>query len=206
MEGVKFEKIFKPVLGGGVAICVIVVIIAIVGSILPASEINPNVANIDTEMDNSDVEINSEKDTTDTVNSIIAIQDVASDSDQIELLPIDCNKDFWQVKLGVAECYDHVFKQGHMTEIAYYSGECEEHNSSEIQELAKKVKLYREDTEYGYAYSVTLPEIGWSISIYDSKIQAIIDAQINGVHESMYDHISIVMYFYENTINIEIAE
>ena len=213
MKGVKFERIFNnPISVVGVAAIFLIMLVVLITCLLsPSSEINSAVANIDTEsaiISNSDVDTNTEKDT-DTVTSVIAIKDVnsGSDSDKQGLLPIDCNNDFWQVKLGIAECYDHVFKQGHMTDTAYYSGDCDKHEPSEIQKLAKEVKLYREDTEYGgYAYSATLPEIGWSIMIDDPKIQAIIDAQINGVQESMYDDISIVLYFYENTINIEIAE
>lgn len=126
--------------------------------------------------------------------------DIASDSDDI-IMPIDCNQDFWAVKYGIAECYDHIFKKGHMRENVYYQGECEEHEPVEINELARQVKLYRDDNG---SYSAVLPEIGWTINLYDEKIKSIIDAQIedNGRIYSL-DEVSIVMYFTDNTLFIE---
>ena len=128
--------------------------------------------------------------------------DIESDSDDV-IKPIDCNPDFWAVKYGIAECYDHILKKNHMQGNIYYQGDCEEHEPTEINELARKVKLYRDD---GGIYTAVLPEIGWTISIYDEKIQSIIDAQIEG-NGGVYfaDDVSIVMFFSDgdNTLSIE---
>lgn len=132
--------------------------------------------------------------------------DSESNVDEV-IKPIDCQQDFWAVKYGIAECYDHIFKKGHMEGKIYYQGDCDRHDAVEINELARKVKLYRDDDDG--KYTAILPEIGWVISIYDEKIQKIIDAQIQGSGEVYpFEEISIVMYYSsnDNSITIETVE
>ena len=141
----------------------------------------------------SEVKTNSEKSiNTDSENS--------SDLDDT-IKPIDCNPDFWAVKYGIAECYDHIFKKNHLHGNTYYQGDCEEHEPTEINELARSVKLYRGDD---YVYTAVLPELGWTITLEDEKLKEIIDAQIEGNGKAYSaDDVSIVMYFYDNTLFIE---
>lgn len=204
MKGKKIDR--KMIIAGIViAMCLFITIVSVV--ISSAKQKNA-VAEVNNYL-STDVVTTSKAELPDTdpATSAIVIEDVESDtdSDDTGLLPADCNHDFWQVKLGIAECYDHVFK-GHMVDTAYYTGTCEKHESSDMQELAKKVKLLREEEDGENAYYAVLPEIGWKVQLFDENLKNIIDAQIAEEGPITEENIIMVIYFYDNNLAIEIAE
>lgn len=189
-----------------VCICLMIFITSIVARIRSSkgeSEMSSS-NSIQSELDQTNVDSSN-----DINKSIVDTHSIVeTDSDDVEVLkPIDCNGDFWAVKVGIAECYDHMFKKGHMTGTTYYQGDCTNHDPKEIQELAKQVKLLRDDDENGGVfYTATLPESGWVVTIYDSKIWEIIDAQIEESGPAYNEEISIVMYYFDNALYIEVSE
>lgn len=181
-------------------ICVILFLVGIVSSVKNKTK------NVDTSASFISQEVASEVVTSElvTVSSSLEVDSTTDlESDEYEVVkPIDCQNDFWAVKYGIAEAYDHLFKKGHMTGTVYYQGDCDNHDPVEINELARKVKLYRDDSG---CYTAILPEIEWSINIYDEKIHEIIDAQIDGSGEVYsFDEISIVIYYLDNDNSITI--
>ena len=200
----KKNKIVIMIMASVVCVFMFVFITSIIARIR-SSKIEPEMSSAIESVENN-VAVSSEmtKSIVDTSSGI----DTDSDSDDIEVLkPIDCNSDFWAVKVGIAECYDHMFKKGHLTGTTYYQGDCLAHDPKEIQELAKKVKLLRSsDEDGGVVYTAILPENEWVVTIYDKKIWAIIDAQIEESGAVYNPEISIVMYYYDNSLQIEIAE
>lgn len=201
---IKFIKNHK-VVAGSVSAIILCIILFVFGTIFAAKakankEMEKVTSSINSEVvstTSSQMPITSPKAETDSNTDT----DTESDSDVIK--PIDCHEDFWSVKHGIAECYDHIFKKGHLNGTEYHEGECDKHDAVEINELARKVKLYRGDDG---SYSAILPEIDWSIIIYDEKIHEIIDAQIDGDGPAYpFNQVSIVMYYSatDNTIMIE---
>ena len=197
-----FEKIDKKVIGIClVSVIVIMFVVGIVGLISSKKQKNvsdDNIQYLQSDLVKNNVSSETENATgidsdSDSENSV----DTETDNDIDDVIqPIDCNRDFWAIKYGIAECCDHIFEKGHMKGNVYYQGECDEHEPTEINELARIVKLYRSESG---VYTAVLPKIGWKITIFDEKLQKIIDSQINGDGEAYPpEEISIVMFFSEN--------
>ena len=189
------------IIGASIALVVIIIIAFICKGVSKKKMTAEETKNVSSNTMQRSVESATSSDVkTNVENAINTDSENDYDSDDT-IKPIDCNLDFWTVKYGIAECYDHIFKKNHLHGTTYYQGDCEEHEPTEINELARNVKLYRDDNN---VYTAVLPELGWTITLEDAKLKKIIDAQIEGNGEaySMKD-VAIVMYFYDNTLFIE---
>ena len=186
-----------------IVLCIALFLIGVISNAKTKSKEveNASVVSNDKAISSNDVS-STDSQVDDVLSKVEKNLDSKSEEDDV-IKPIDCNQDFWAVKCGIAECYDHIFKKGHMDGTVYYQGDCDKHDSVEINEIARKVKLYRDDNG---TYTAILPEIEWSITLYDPKLYEIIDAQIQGSGEVYpFEEVTIVMYYSDNdnTLTIE---